>query len=139
MDQGHGLIDRFLIATPLAFRPTMSEMETTQEKLTTEVVSDFDEFFLRVSSLDENTVYSFDSNGKRLLRETMDIFVGEVNEAIKVIPLFCIAHALLRTILKLAPISSPISSPEPLFLTAHARRKNLALEKSNISCFVIGS
>ena len=27
MDHGHGLIDRMLIATPLAYRPTLSEME----------------------------------------------------------------------------------------------------------------
>jgi hypothetical protein len=82
MDQGHGLVDRFLIATPLAFRPTLSQMESAKDGLNTEVVSDFNEYYQRVSSQDESTVYSFDANGKRLLRDTIDLFVAEINDAI---------------------------------------------------------
>ena len=41
MDQGHGLVDRLLIATPLALHPTMTEMDAAREQLSTEVVDDF--------------------------------------------------------------------------------------------------
>jgi len=39
MDHGHGLIDRILFATPLAFRPTLSEMEAAKTDLPTEAIS----------------------------------------------------------------------------------------------------
>lgn len=83
MDQGHGLVDRILLATPLAFRPTLTEMEAAKDQLTTEVVSDFLELFQNINEIDENTEFTFDDEGKELLRETMDQFVSEVNEAIK--------------------------------------------------------
>lgn len=82
MDQGHGLVDRLLIATPLALRPTLSEMEAAKLQLT-EPITDFTEYFLRVSSLDDNTVYSFDANGKRLLRDTLTAFIQTYNQDIK--------------------------------------------------------
>jgi len=61
MDSGHGLVDRILFATPLAYRPTLSEMETAKESLTTEVVSDFHELYQRISTIDEGIVFSFDA------------------------------------------------------------------------------
>jgi hypothetical protein len=60
----------------------MSEMETAKQSLALEVVEDFHELFQRVSSIEESAVFKFDSNAKRALRETMDKFVVEVNEAI---------------------------------------------------------
>lgn len=83
MDQGHGLIDRFLIATPMAMRPTLTEMENAKEQISTEVVQDFNEYFLRVSSIDDQTKYSFDANGKALLRETLTDFINNYNQDIK--------------------------------------------------------
>lgn len=83
MDQGHGLVDRILLATPLAFRPTLTEMEEASAQLSTEVVSDFCELFRNIDAIDDNTEFVFDSEGKQLLREKMDHFVAEVNEAIK--------------------------------------------------------
>ena len=38
MDQGHGLIHQILIATPLAYRPTLTEMETAKDFPSIEVV-----------------------------------------------------------------------------------------------------
>ena len=32
MDQGHGLVDRILLATPIAFRPTLTEMEAATDQ-----------------------------------------------------------------------------------------------------------
>ena len=54
MDQGHGLVDRILLATPLAFRPTLTEMEAATDQLSTEVVSDFSELFENINGIDES-------------------------------------------------------------------------------------
>ena len=83
MDQGHGLVDRILLATPLAFRLTLTEMEAATDQLYTEVVSDFCELFENINGIDENVEFVFDNEGKELLREKMDQFVAEVNEAIR--------------------------------------------------------
>ena len=83
MDQGHGLVDRILLATPLAFRPTLTEMEAATNQLDTEVVSDFSELFKNINGIDENVEFVYDHEGKELLREKMDQFMAEVNEAIR--------------------------------------------------------
>ena len=83
MDHGHGLIDRILFATPLAFRPTLSEMEAAKDDLSTEVISDFEEVFQAIKNIANNTVYTFEDDAISLLRETIDQFVAEVNEAIQ--------------------------------------------------------
>ena len=82
MHQGHDLVDRLLIATPLAFCPTLTEMDAAREQLSTEVVDDFLELFRNVNSIDDNAVFEFDNDGKDLLRETLDQFVSELNDAI---------------------------------------------------------
>ena len=81
--QGHGLVDRILLATPLAFLPTLTEMEAATDQLSTEVVSDFSELFENINGIDENVEFTFAHEGKELLREKMDQFVAEVNEAIR--------------------------------------------------------
>lgn len=83
MDQGHGLVDRILISSPMALRPTMTQIEQAQECLTREVVQDFNTLFARIDDIDENTKFTFDANGKTSMRETMDTFVSDVNDAIR--------------------------------------------------------
>ena len=83
MDQGHGLVDRILFALPLAFRPTVSEMEAANDHLDTELVTDFQELYQNIHDIEENTEFAFDEEGRLLLREKMDHFVAEVNEAIR--------------------------------------------------------
>ena len=72
MDQGHGLVDRILLATPLALRPTLTEMEAATDQLSTEVVSDFSELFENINKIEQNVEFVFDGEGKELLREKMD-------------------------------------------------------------------
>jgi len=78
MDQGHGLVDRLLIASPMALRPTLTQIEEAKACLETEIVQDFDTVFARMDDIDEKVF-----NGKVIMRETMDTFVTEVNEAIQ--------------------------------------------------------
>lgn len=82
MDHGHGLVDRFLFPIPLAFRPTLTEMETAAEYLSTEVVENFEECFRNIN--DNGQIhYSFDTSARELLRENIDQFVSDVNDAIR--------------------------------------------------------
>lgn len=80
MDHGHGLVDRILLATPLAYRPTLTQMEEAQAHVETEAISDFNQLSERISALDKDAVFKFDANGQTLLRETIDNFSKEVND-----------------------------------------------------------
>lgn len=83
MDHGHGLIDRILIATPLAYRPTLTEMETAAEHLITEVVDSFEECFKTIHDNFDKIHFSFCEDAILLLRDNIDLFVAEVNKAIR--------------------------------------------------------
>ena len=48
---GYGLVERMLIATPLAFRPTLSKMETAADQLSTEIVDNFEEYFANINDV----------------------------------------------------------------------------------------
>lgn len=50
MDQGHGLVDRILFATPLEYRPTLSEIEEAKRVLFTEVGDDFQQLFETINA-----------------------------------------------------------------------------------------
>ena len=83
MDHGHGLVDKILLATSPAFRPTLTEMEAATEQITTEVVSDFRELFLNINEIEDNVEFTFEDQGNEFLRETMNQLVEELNEAIR--------------------------------------------------------
>ena len=84
MDQGHGLIDRILIVTPIVFRPTLTEMKAAKGFLSTEVENDFEEYFNTIHGLSEQQVqFSFCDIAKQALRGPMDQFVADTNEAIQ--------------------------------------------------------
>ena len=71
-----------LIATPLAYRPTLSKMETVADQLSTEVVDNFEEYFANIDTV-EHLHFTFPEDAKLLLRGTIDDFVAEVNTAIQ--------------------------------------------------------
>ena len=83
MDHGHGLVDRMLFAVPLAFRPTLTEMETAADHLSTEVVDNFDECFKNIYENDRQVLFTFHQDAQQLLRDNIDQFVAEVNDAIR--------------------------------------------------------
>lgn len=61
----------------------MTEMEAAADQLSTEIVSDVCELFHTVNNINNNAEFVFDNEGKQLLRQTMDEFVLEVNQAIQ--------------------------------------------------------
>ena len=83
MDHGHGLVDRMLFAVPLAFRPTLTEMETAADHLSTQVVDNFDECFKNIYENDRQVLFTFHQDAQQLLRDNIDQFVAEVNDAIR--------------------------------------------------------
>ena len=83
MDQGHGLIDSMLITTPLALRPTLTEMESAKQQLETEVVEDFAECFKNITDISLQIRFHFSDEAQQLLRDNTDQFVTEVNDAIR--------------------------------------------------------
>jgi len=83
LDQGYGLVEIILFATPLAFRPSLTEVETAKHALTTEVITDFNALFQAINDcIDNNTTFTFHDDAQSLLRQTTDQFVSDVNEAI---------------------------------------------------------
>ena len=82
MDHGHGLVDWFLFAIPLAFRPTLTEMETAANHLSTEVIEDFQECFKNIHENGQLQL-TLEPNAQQLLRDNIDEFVAEVNESPK--------------------------------------------------------
>lgn len=83
MDHGHGLVDRFIITTPLVFRPTLTEMENAASQLSTEMVEDFQQVFKDIGEKSQKLHFRFSEDANTLLREKMDQFVMEVNNAIR--------------------------------------------------------
>lgn len=80
MDLEHGLVDRFLFAIPLAFWPTLTEMETAANHLSTKVIEDFHENFKNIHD-NGQLQFTFEPNAQQLLRDNIDQFVVEVNKA----------------------------------------------------------
>ena len=78
-----GLVDRILFSIPLAFHPTLSEMESATTNLSTEVVQDFNECFENILQNTKYFEFVFAHDAQELLRTTTDQFVTKVNEAIK--------------------------------------------------------
>lgn len=85
MDNGQGLVDRFLVAVPLALCPTSAEVETAREYLSTEPDDTIKQTFEYISDCQQNqtTPYTFDEDAKQLLKTQKDRFIAEVNEAIQ--------------------------------------------------------
>ena len=79
---GHGLVDRFLFPIPLAFRPTLTEMEMATEYLSLEVIENFEECFKNIYGSGK-LHFTFNPDEQELLRENIDHFITEVNEAIR--------------------------------------------------------
>ena len=82
MDQGHGLLDRFLFAIPMCLRPAEDETENAIEQSRKERVKSFRELFNIMYNINHETYYNFNEEFKTLLKEISDSFIKEINEAI---------------------------------------------------------
>jgi hypothetical protein len=85
MDNGQGLVNRFLVAVPLALCPTSDEVEQSRAYLSTEADDTLKETFHYISRCqeDQSTTYTFHEDAKQLLKSLKDNFITDVNEAIQ--------------------------------------------------------
>lgn len=83
LDQGHGLLDRFLITFPKCLRPTPQETEQAVEAHTQSPLSSFDDIFLEIARLHaSHASYTLSSEAHRILNLLNEEFIADVNEAI---------------------------------------------------------
>ena len=85
MDQGHGLIDRFLISVPMVLRPTTQQQLDANAYIATQPIETIDEIFQSIQEhheLHQNTTYTFDNDAEQLLQQMHTEFIEEVNTAI---------------------------------------------------------
>ncbi|XP_028412447.1 uncharacterized protein LOC114535274 [Dendronephthya gigantea] len=85
MDNGQGLIDRFLVAVPRVLCPTSVEVGTARDYLSTEPDDMLKQTFQYIIDCQQSQTgpYTFDEDAKQLLKSQKDDFIAEVNEAIQ--------------------------------------------------------
>lgn len=84
MDQGHGLIDRFLFVAPCCLRPTPDETRTAALAVSDGPLQNLADVFLEISRLHENNrVYSFSDDAQNVLHILNEQFIADINDALK--------------------------------------------------------
>ena len=84
MGQGHGLLDRFLVAIPMALRPTPEQLDDAQRRLDKMAFNDFQPLFDAIFVAHTNIirVYKLDDQCVTIHRDLLRDFAAEVNEEI---------------------------------------------------------
>ncbi|RUA06581.1 MAG: hypothetical protein DSY43_01720, partial [Gammaproteobacteria bacterium] len=84
MNQGHGLLDRFIIVFPSCLRPTVTETEDALEWLKTQPLQSTTDIFLEVHRVLENRNqnYDFSHAAQMLLTDLQKQEITEINTAI---------------------------------------------------------
>lgn len=83
MDQGHGLLDRFLITFPKCLRPTPQQTEQEIEALKQSPLSSWEDIFIEMARLHTSrSTYTLTEQAQNTVNALNEEFIGEVNEAI---------------------------------------------------------
>jgi len=83
LDQGHGLLDRFLITFPKCLRPTPQQTIDALEILKTCPIASCDDIFIEIARLhSRRSTYTLTDNALELLNLINEEFISEVNTAI---------------------------------------------------------
>ncbi len=83
MDQGHGLLDRFLFWFPMCLRPSPHETEAANGVLNRIPVKSFTDVFLEMYSLHlGKKEYGFTQTARKVMQSIETEFITELNEAI---------------------------------------------------------
>ena len=88
MDQGHGLLDRFMFTFPICLRPTTAETEEARSWIDSEDVNlkQVSDIFLEMHDAHDSPApshYTFSEAAQQRLTAHKDDFIQEVNDAIK--------------------------------------------------------
>lgn len=83
LDQGHGLLDRFLITFPNCLQPTPQETDQAVEALKQSPLSSFEDIFVEIARLHaSHASYTLSSEAHCILNTLNEEFIADVNEAI---------------------------------------------------------
>ena len=83
LDQGHGLLDRFLFLFPNCFRPSPQESEEAKLYLTTCILKSFTDVFMEMfESHRVRKSYSFTTAAAEYLLSFEENFIEELNESL---------------------------------------------------------
>ena len=81
MDQGHGLLDRFLVWFPVCFRPTPQETEDAKAALEEIPLKSFTDVFIEMYNLHlDRKEFHFSSGAKEMLDSLNADFIKAVND-----------------------------------------------------------
>ena len=83
LDQGHGLLDRFLLCAPLCLRPSPEETREAKQKVDEMSVKGFSDIFweMREEHLAKR-IYSFNQSASKLLMTLEAEFIEGLNTAV---------------------------------------------------------
>ena len=83
LDQGHGLLDRFLITFPKCLRPTPTQTNQALEALKENGLTNCDDIFIEIARLHTSrSTYTLSQEAAVTLNGLNEEFITEVNEAI---------------------------------------------------------
>ena len=83
LDQGHGLLDRFLITFPKCLRPTPTQPSQAIEALKESGLSSVEDVFVEIARLHlSRSTYTLDQEATETVNTINEQFIAEVNEAI---------------------------------------------------------
>ena len=83
LDQGHGLLDRFLITFPKCSRPTPTQTSQAIEALKESGLSSVEDIFVEIARLHlSRSTYTLDQEATETVNTINEQFIAEVNEAI---------------------------------------------------------
>ena len=85
MDQGHGLLDRFLVMFPSCFRPSMEDTAAAHHWLADQPVKNLTDIFLVMQEHYERrqTVYKFSDDANLLLTDLQKQHLQQINDALR--------------------------------------------------------
>lgn len=85
MDQGHGLLDRFLILFPSCLRPSIEESEQAEEALTASPLKFLADIFTEIYQYhgQRKCCYQFNDEAQAVLTDIKAQEIADINEAIK--------------------------------------------------------
>ena len=87
MDQGHGLLDRFLFIFPTCLRPSLQDTEDALSWLESQPLESLTDVFLELEMFEyhgqRKVVYKFTDSPQSLLNDLQNQEIHDINEAIK--------------------------------------------------------
>ena len=83
LDQGHGLLDRFLVTFPKCLRPTPLQTNQALEYLQQRPIRSCNDIFIEIARLHSTrTTYTLDREAREIVDLLNEEFIAEVNDAI---------------------------------------------------------